>query len=129
MAKQPVETPKPVADATNGLAAFNQFSMDTLVRGYQSWMDGASEINREVINFVGTRLRRDAEYAEKLARCTNWNDATQVHQSWLKQATEEYAAETGKLVEVATKVTADGLKPLKENADQLFKTTNGAAAD
>jgi hypothetical protein len=128
MAKQSSISIEVADKQVKDLSALNQASMDTFVRGCQRWMEGAVEFNTEVMNFVGSRLRHDAEFAERLARCDNWNDASKVQQAWVKQATEEYAAETGKLVDVAARVTADSMKPLTESTEQVLTALNARRA-
>jgi hypothetical protein len=129
MAKQPLMAADSGNNQWQNMTAFSQLALDMFTRGYQSWSEGAAVVNREVMSFVGGRLRDDAAFAEKFAKCENWSQASKLQQEWIMHATEAYAAESGRLVEVATKVTTEGLTPLRQSAEEMMAAMTPPASE
>ena len=87
-------------------AAWQGGAMDAMVQAGQAYVEGVVELNQELAGFVQTRWKRDLELGESLARCRDLSDFTNVQRAWLEETTEQYAAETQKLVELGTKLAS-----------------------
>ena len=77
-------------------------------------------LNEEMIKFMALRLQHDAEFGQSLSKCDNWAAAAELQRGWAQEAGEEYFAEAGKLLELASKATMEGWKPVQERAAQAL---------
>jgi hypothetical protein len=103
------------------MAAANGATMDIFARTCRAYVSGFTSMNAELMGFVNTRLNHDVELNASLAKCNNWTQAVGMQQEWLQQATQEYVAESGRLMEVATKVANETWTPVQERASQALQ--------
>ena len=124
-----VENPKKSSRASmagpneqlESMTAFNGASMEVFTQTCQAYASGLATLNGELMSFVTTRLKHDAELGQALAKCSDWADATNLQQDWAKKASEEYLAEASKLMEVASKVAKESWEPVSARAEQAVK--------
>lgn len=113
--------PQPAsAEPFEQAAVFNDVAMDFFSRAGGAYFQGASALNGEVVKFVSARLNHDAELGQCLAKCRDWNEAAELQQGWVQMATQEYLVEAGKLFELASRMTFDSWKPLREQTDKAL---------
>ena len=118
------ETPNP--DENNQLeqmAAMNGAAMGAFTEACQAYVQGVALLNGELAEFMNTRLRRDAELGEALAGCKDLNDVVDLQQGWYQAAAAEYQAETGRLMEMATKVATESWAPVYQRANTTLQST------
>ncbi len=85
---------------------------------WQMYVAGATEMNREFMKFVATRLQHDADLGRSLSQCKDWTEATRVHEDWVREMSEEYAEESEKLMAiVSSSAQASWNLAIGENAD------------
>lgn len=96
-------------ESLSNLANLQGPTLDAFTQAGQAYFNGLAAINQEMASFMQTRLRHDMELGESLARCRSLADATKVQSEWLKQATDDYAAETRKLVEMSSGLMRESL--------------------
>ena len=77
-------------------------SMNGCANLWQAYMNSATEMNREFMKFVATRLQHDVELGQALAKCSDWADAASVHQDWVRKMSEEYMGEVETLMKIAS---------------------------
>ena len=94
------------AKAETPLAAWQGDSLGAFAQAGQAYMEGVMELNREFARFVQSRLQRDLELGRSLAGCRALSEFTDIQQRWLKETTEQYAAETQKLVELGAQLAS-----------------------
>jgi len=99
------------------ITAFNNTTMDAFTKASQAYVSGMAAVNGEVFRFVTRRLRHDVEVGQSLAGCDDLSKAASLQQDWARKAMDDYMAETGKLMELASKATMESWKPLYEGAD------------
>lgn len=77
--------------------------------GQMAWMSAAmtetlAALGNEVIQFVSARIAEDFKTQHALLNCRDFAQAQQIQAEFLQKALEQYAAETGKLVQLGTGV-------------------------
>jgi hypothetical protein len=97
--------------------AFNGAMMQGFMVSGQNLAKGLVSLNEEMMSFANKRLATDAETYESLAKCENWNDTVKLQQDWMRATTEDYLAESGKLMGLATRATLSSWAPLYQQAD------------
>lgn len=119
-AKTGASSPSEAAQKQLGdLASWQDSALGAVSNAGQAYMNGLAAINQEMASFLQARLRHDIELGESLARCRTLADATKVQSDWLKRTTEEYAAETQKLVELGSGLMRESWMPLEQSAAAL----------
>ena len=130
----PESSKKPSAAATAAagdqletVAQLNGAAMEVFTQACQAYASGLASWNSEVMSFMNKRLQHDADLGRVLAKCENWEQATEAQQDWMRTASAEYLAEASKLMEFASKAAKDNWQPVYERANQaltdLQKTT------
>lgn len=100
------------------VTAINGAAMDIFSQACQAYASGLATVNSELVSFVNTRLKHDAELGEALAKCRNWTDAATLRQDWAQTASVEYLAEASRLMEVTAEVSKESWKPVSARSEQ-----------
>jgi hypothetical protein len=109
-----------VSEHLERMAAFNGAALDMLTRMGQAYFNSISALNEEMMKFMALRMQHDAEFGQSLTKCDNWASAADLQRGWVQEAGEEYFAEAGKLLELASKVTVESWKPVQERASKAL---------
>ena len=109
-----------VSEQLARMAAFNGAALDMLTRMGQAYFNSISALNEEMMKFMALRMQHDAEFGQSLTKCDNWATAADLQRGWVQEAGEEYFAEAGKLLELASKVTVESWKPVQERASKAL---------
>lgn len=96
MTEKPMTPAEALAAMAAGAGPAGQFGV--------FWAETMTEMSSEVLNFLSRRLHEDAETHRKLMECTDLESFTHVQAEFVQGAIEDYAAETGRLVEIGTGV-------------------------
>ena len=72
---------------------------------FQAWMD----LGTEAMRFVWHRLQQDMKTQQAMLACTSLDDLRRVQAEFFAAAQEQYAAETGKILALMGRATAQGL--------------------
>jgi hypothetical protein len=116
-----------VTEPLERIAAFNGAALDMLTRMGQAYFSSLSALNEEMMKFMALRMQHDAEFGQSLAECDNWALAADLQRGWAQEAGEEYFAEAGKLLELASKVTMESWKPVQDRATKALGELQTAA--
>jgi phasin family protein len=132
MAREAKQTSKTTQAEMTGqleqIAAFNGAAMDMVSRAGQAYFNSLTALNEELMRFMALRMRHDAEFGQTLTKCEDWSAAANLQQGWVREAGEEYFAEAGKLLELASKATMESWKPVQERATQALDDLQKAAS-
>ncbi len=109
-----------VSEQLARMAAFNGAALDMLSRMGQAYVNSVSLLSEEMMRFMALRMQHDAEFGQLLTKCDNWASAADLQRGWVQEAGEEYFAEAGKLLELASKVTVESWKPVQERATKAL---------
>lgn len=69
-----------------------------------AWMGALSDMGAEVMSFVAERIKEDVKTQHKVLHCKDVTELQQVQAEFIQRAMEQYQDETGKLVDLSTKV-------------------------
>lgn len=63
---------------------------------------GVSEMQREMLGFMATRLRKDSDALREMVAHHDLNHASSIHSRWLAETVHDYLAESEKMVSMMT---------------------------
>lgn len=92
-------------DPAEFMSKLATMSPKTYANWWQMYVAGATEMNREFMKFVATRLQHDAELGRSLSQCKDWSEAARVHEDWVREMSGEYAEESEKLMALVSSST------------------------
>jgi hypothetical protein len=84
----------------------------------QSFAKAFCDWNTEMGQFLSHRMAQNLDAITRTTKCGNWQDAFSIQSEWLRCATDDYAKQIGKLMEVNRKIVSDVLRPVQEAALQ-----------
>ncbi len=99
------------------LADFTGEMMGTLSEASSAYLNGVASLNREIVEFINKRLEHDAELGRALGQCKDWKEAAELQQAWVREASQEYAANARTLMEMTTKLMHDTWSPLRRQGE------------
>ncbi len=102
------------------VAQLNGAAMEVFTQACQAYASGLASWNSEVMSFMNKRLQHDADLGRALAKCQNWEQASEAQQNWVRTASAEYLSEASKLMEFASKAAKDNWEPVYERANQAL---------
>ena len=73
------------------------------------WFDALCELGTEMIGFVSERIKSDLQTQQEILHCKSVADLQHIQASFLQRATNQYIAETGKLVDMYKKPAAENV--------------------
>ena len=124
MTARPTKTTESLQESTNQqmatIAAFNGTAIGVVSKVCEAYMNGFAEVNTEAMNFMSARLRQDAELGRSLSECKDWNALSNLQQDWSRKAVEDYVAETRKLMELTSRITADGWDSVRTASSEVM---------
>ena len=109
-------------DTQVGFPAWQSNALDIMTRAGQAYAEGVAAIGEEMASFMQTRLQHNMALGDSLTRCHTWTDVAEVQRDWLKEATEEYAAESQKLMEMGSKLMRESWAPVEQVATEAVET-------
>ncbi len=103
-------------EALDQLTALNGAALEAMQRCGRSGIEQMTRLGDELTEFVGKRVRHDAEFGQALANCRNWADVVELQQGWFTTMASEYSKESRRLMEMTSKMWAEGLQPFYDAA-------------
>lgn len=101
------EESKTETEAEGPLDAFTQLQeagLGNMLGLGTAWMEAVSDMGAEVASFVAERIREDVKTQHKILHCKDVKELQHIQAEFIQKAMDQYQAETGKLVEMGTKV-------------------------
>jgi hypothetical protein len=101
------------AEALSLGASFAQLGSDATRRACQQSQGVARAFcdwNSEVGQFLSHRMARNSDAITRMAKCGNWQDAFSIQAEWLRDASDDYAKQIGKLMEVNGRIVSDAFR-------------------
>lgn len=102
------EAAETVASATDsaidGVTLNQQRAMETMESAGHAMIEGVTKMQREIVDFVSERIRQDMETQQALLRCRSMDEVRDVQTRFFQTAMDQYSAEAGKLMRIATEV-------------------------
>jgi hypothetical protein len=69
-----------------------------------AWFEALGDMSAEVLSFVADQVQEDVKVQHEILHCKNVKELQHIQSQFLQKAMDQYQAETGKLVEMSTKV-------------------------
>jgi hypothetical protein len=86
--------------APEGMLAFNRDTVEAYGRAWGTYLEAWNQCGRELMDFAASRLRKDTELGESLAKCCSWDETAEVHNDWMRATFDDYARETEKVMAI-----------------------------
>jgi hypothetical protein len=81
----------------------SEASSKVLARTAESWFAAVTEYQREMVDFVSMRLKKDGVAVRDMMGCKSPTDAAAVQSRWIEQTLRDYNSETKKLMTICTR--------------------------
>ncbi|MEL7491480.1 MAG: phasin family protein [Pseudomonadota bacterium] len=104
-------------------AEFTKFgtrNLEVATRAARAYYNGMSKLNREMMNFVNARVKKDMETARSFMTSKNTESAFHTQAEFLEGAIRDYADETSKIMHMAADMAHDTLAPVEERAEEML---------
>ena len=75
-------------------------SLDPLRWFGTAWLDSATEVSRELADFLSRRIQEDVRTQHEILNCSDPAEMQGIQARFVKRAVEDYTAETGTLVKL-----------------------------
>lgn len=101
-------------DNTNPLADYGAMQAENFERLNllgAAFVDNIGKMNNEFLRFMGERLKEDLKTQHALMQCRDVSKMSEIQSDFLKKAFEQYASETGKMVQMGLEIVENTLKP------------------
>lgn len=85
-------------------------NLEVMTRAARACFDGASEMNKELADFMSQRMRKDFETARAIMASKNSEDAFSVQAEFVEGAIRDYAEETTRVFGMAADIARHALK-------------------
>lgn len=102
-------------------------TLNDVANASQAYMSGIAAVNQEIASFLQTRLQHDIALGESLARCRTLADASKAQSDWLRQAHDDYSAESQKLFELGSRLMSGSWMPAADAAQGAKVDASGRA--
>ena len=96
------------------------------VRATRTSLQVTSAWNEEAIRFASRQLSRNREVAERLIKCSSWQDLLELQMSWAKEILQDYLDESRELIGIVGRTT-DGDLESGEAVDRAAESHRRAA--
>ena len=114
MAKKSTDTSStPSESAAAILTGMQSAGMGSLAWLGTTWIERMSDVTAEWLDFVTDRIKEDVATQHQILHCKDVADLQKIQIAFFQRAVEQYQAETGKLVEMSSKLfegTEDGVE-------------------
>lgn len=102
------------SDWITPLLQMQQNSLDPLRWLGAAWLESATEINKELAEFLSRRIQEDVRTQHELLNCSDPAKLNEIQARFIQRAVDDYSAETGTLVDLG-----------REFMEKLARPVNG----
>jgi hypothetical protein len=130
MSKKVESGEKPVEKeaAREGVDVFianNGENWKAVMKAGEVMLEGMTVLGREMMDFGNARFRHDVETSESLINCKGADDAFRLQCDFMREATQQYFEEAGKLTQLTARLTRDCWAPLEDRTRVALRQMNG----
>lgn len=106
------EKPKPPEQSDSNpfapMTAFREGGFGGWMKLNAAWLETMGEMGAELAAFVADRIKEDVKTQHRLLNCRDIGEARAIQEEFLRNAVDQYQAETGKLVEIGMSAFSGG---------------------
>lgn len=106
-------------------AKLNSGGFENLFSTGNALMKAVGELNAEILGFTKQRLDAGIAVSQSLAQCKSVQAAMEVQMDFARSESEVYLNEARKIMDMATHVATEGLKPITANGSNGHARANG----
>lgn len=115
----------PVQEGVDVFIASNGENWKAVMKAGEMMLEGMSALGREMMEFGNTRFRHDVEASESLMKCKGVDEAFRLQCDFMREATQQYFEEAGKLTQLTARLTRDCWAPLEDRTRAALRQMNG----
>lgn len=104
----------------NGLMEASGAYFDAAMKSSEALFRGMATLQQEIVQLAGQRMQDGFEVSRSLAGCSDPSQAFGVQCDAARKATEQFLAETGKLMTLSAQIAGDCLEPLQDRAKETL---------
>jgi hypothetical protein len=78
-----------------------------MLRVAEGWWSNTAEYQNEMFDFMSHRFVKNSVALQELGECRSWEEVSSLHSKWLQDMSNDYVAETTKVMAIGTKQAAD----------------------
>ena len=97
------DKPIPGLDLTSDLATLQSLGFNRMTQFGTAWVEALSDVGSELLSFVAARIKEDVKTQHEILHCDDMAELQEIQNRFVKNAIDQYTAETGKLVEMSHK--------------------------
>ncbi|SEW26510.1 Phasin protein [Cognatiyoonia koreensis] len=112
--KTETDTAKSIETPLDAIAQLQETGLSNLMGMNTAWVEAISDMGAEVVSFVADRIKEDVKTQHMMLHCKNVEELQHIQAEFIQKAMDQYHDETGKLVEMSTRVFS-GSKDKPEN--------------
>ncbi len=101
------ETTTPLNVSLCEVAASNQNSLMAFLNSYEKWVRSTVQIQSELLDFVGMRIKKDLEVPQRLAECGDTADLIEQNMEYANTMIADYANENKRIVKLISQAAQD----------------------
>lgn len=98
----------PMQSAAAAFAEWQKAGFGPMAWMGTDWMTGLGDISGEVMRFVADRIKEDVKTQHEILHAKDITQVQGIQTRFLRDAFDQYAAETGKLIEMGNDLFAKG---------------------
>lgn len=95
------ETPGGPTRMLDDAAALQAYGFNAMTGMGIAWVEALGDMGSEVLSFVADRIREDVRTQHRMLHCKDMGEMQRIQAEFVRNAIEQYQAETGKLVEMS----------------------------
>ena len=105
--KSPLTNPMNLFESMMPKGGLDTSVLGSIGEAGNAWAKSMQGVQEEFSSFVTTRLQHDAEFSQSLCGCTNWQQAMDLQQDWIRDAVAEYSHATQTFTSLGTRLMTD----------------------
>lgn len=114
------KTPFPVFDPGD-MAAAGSRNVEYATRAARACFSGAAQMNRDMVDFMNLRVRKDIACAQTFMTAKTSRNAYETQANFLQEAMRDYAEQASKLFALAADIAESAMAPARERAGEVLE--------
>ena len=114
------DTPMPAPEVQAAMAA-NEQNLSALMRSNEVLLGNILELTQQVFAFGAARLQENIRMSQSLMSCRDPDEAIRSEGQYLQSAVEQYVDQSGRMLELMSRMTRECWTPLEDRARQVVR--------
>lgn len=118
--KRETQLQAPAPEVQAAMAA-NEQNLSALMRSNEVLLGSILELTQQVFAFGAARLQENIRMSQSLMSCRDPDEAVRSEGEFLQSAVEQYLDQSGKMLELMSRMTRDCWSPLEDRAREVVR--------